>query len=754
MTVINLIIIINFSYILGIIIGLYFKKNIALIFFMIFLIYIVFINLRKTRRYINIILPIKKFIVLILTIIISSGIIIFNEKKFDNIYKNNEQIETFAIVLQNLRCDENYKTYKIKIDNKFFILRTPVEDSYNYGDFIHICGRFQIPRSYKNHGTFYYYNYLKSQKIYGNINADQIKFIKNKKLISKLFYNINFMINKKISNSFKREESSILKALILGNKDDLSDGLKSSIKENGLSHIIAISGMHVECIIIVVQSILNIFTKDKKLKKILILIIIIFYSLIIGFKVSAIRAIILSSIGIVAQLVYLKKNDFISLNFASFLILLYNPYCLFDSGFILSFSASIGVLYVYKIVNKFNIKNMIIKYFFEIFLISICVIITVLPLMIFLFKRLSITFLVTSLLITPIIFIIEFLSILFIISPNQLLFIFKPIIKILIIIFIKISNISLFSFYLKVPSFIEIILYYLVLFLILNKKIRKSFRLLLRKCIYMVLIVTCLQYVFLIFNNSLKIYFIDVGQGDSTLIVTPRNKKILIDGGGDEKYDIGKNVLIPFLLAKKIDTLDYVIVSHFDTDHVGGLLTVMEELNVKQVIISKQGEKSDNFQKFKEIAYKKKIKVLTVEKGDRLQIEKDLYLDFLWPNNKKMINTNRLNNNSIVCKLCYKKFSIIFTGDIEEIAEKQVLQEYRNNLQVLNSIILKVAHHGSKTSSIQDFIKEVEPEIALIGVGENNKFGHPSIDTINKLNKLRMSNKSNRYEWRNYNYSK
>ena len=754
MTVINLIIIINFSYILGIIIGLYFKKSIALIFFMIFLIYIVFINLRKTRRYINIILPIKKFIVLILTIIISSGIIIFNENKFDNIYKNNEQIETFAIVLQNLKCDENYKTYKIKIDNKFFILRTPVEDSYNYGDFIHICGRFQIPRSYKNHGTFYYYNYLKSQKIYGNINADQIKFIKNKKLISKLFYNLNFMINKKISNSFKREESSILKALILGNKDDLSDGLKSSIKENGLSHIIAISGMHVECIIIVVQSILNIFTKDKKLKKILILIIIIFYSLIIGFKVSAIRAIILSSIGIVAQLVYLKKNDFISLNFASFLILLYNPYCLFDSGFILSFSASIGVLYVYKIVNKFNIKNMIIKYFFEIFLISICVIITVLPLMIFLFKRLSITFLVTSLLITPIIFIIEFLSILFIISPNQLLFIFKPIIKILIIIFIKISNISLFSFYLKVPSFIEIILYYLVLFLILNKKIRKSFRLLLRKCIYMVLIVTCLQYVFLIFNNSLKIYFIDVGQGDSTLIVTPRNKKILIDGGGDEKYDIGKNVLIPFLLAKKIDTLDYVIVSHFDTDHVGGLLTVMEELNVKQVIISKQGEKSDNFQKFKEIAYKKKIKVLTVEKGDRLQIEKDLYLDFLWPNNKKMINTNRLNNNSIVCKLCYKKFSIIFTGDIEEIAEKQVLQEYRNNLQVLNSIILKVAHHGSKTSSIQDFIKEVEPEIALIGVGENNKFGHPSIDTINKLNKLRMSNKSNRYEWRNYNYSK
>lgn len=160
---------------------------------------------------------------------------------------------------------------------------------------------------------------------------------------------------------------------------------------------------------------------------------------------------------------------------------------------------------------------------------------------------------------------------------------------------------------------------------------------------------------------------------------------------------------------------------------------MMEELNVGQIIISKQGEDSENYQRFKKIVKEKKIKVKVITKGDKLQIEKDLYFDILWPNNSKLINENVLNNNSIVCKLHYKNFSMLFTGDIEEIAEKQILQEYKDNLQILNSTILKVGHHGSRTSSIQEFIEEVKPQIALIGVGENNKFGHPNNEVIERL---------------------
>ena len=110
----------------------------------------------------------------------------------------------------------------------------------------------------------------------------------------------------------------------------------------------------------------------------------------------------------------------------------------------------------------------------------------------------------------------------------------------------------------------------------------------------------------------------------------------------------------------------------------------------------------------------------------------------LWPTKSELINENVLNNNSIVCKLCYKNFSMLFTGDIEEIAEKRILQEYKDNLQLLNSTILKVAHHGSKTSSTKEFINVVKPKVALIGVGKNNKFGHPNEDVIKRLENIRM----------------
>lgn len=163
----------------------------------------------------------------------------------------------------------------------------------------------------------------------------------------------------------------------------------------------------------------------------------------------------------------------------------------------------------------------------------------------------------------------------------------------------------------------------------------------------------------------------------------------------------------------------------------------MEELKVGYVVICKQGEKSENYERFEKIIKEKNIQVLVVEKGDKIKIEKELNIDILWPDNSKLISENILNNNSIVCKLKYNNFSMLFTGDIEEVAEKQILQEYKNNKNLLNSTIIKVAHHGSKTSSTQEFIEAVKSQIALIGVGENNKFGHPNDEVIKRLQNMR-----------------
>ena len=152
-------------------------------------------------------------------------------------------------------------------------------------------------------------------------------------------------------------------------------------------------------------------------------------------------------------------------------------------------------------------------------------------------------------------------------------------------------------------------------------------------------------------------------------------------------------MLVPYLLDRRIKTLNYVIISHFDEDHVGGILTVMQELKAKKAIIARQFENSNNYKKFIKLAQEKKIKVIVVEAGDVINIEKDINLKVLWPDSKNKINENVLNNNSLVCKLEYKSFSIMLTGDIEEIAENAILTKYKNNAKILKANILKVAHH-------------------------------------------------------------
>lgn len=164
------------------------------------------------------------------------------------------------------------------------------------------------------------------------------------------------------------------------------------------------------------------------------------------------------------------------------------------------------------------------------------------------------------------------------------------------------------------------------------------------------------------------------------------------------------------------------------------MLHILQEIKVETVIIGNQYESSENYKEFQRLVNMKKVNAHVVEAGNKIQIETNLYFYVLWPTSINMISDNAINNNSLVCKLVYKNFSMLFTGDIEEIAEKAILSKYVNKQEVLNADILKVAHHGSKTSSIKEFINAVNPKYAVIGVGKDNKFGHPSEKTLETLN--------------------
>ena len=319
-----------------------------------------------------------------MTVLVTAiAVITVKEKRFENTFENNENIKIRAIV----KSYAEEKTYGneviVEANNRKYILDIPKSVSMQYGDIVEIEGKYQSIISYKNSGVFNYKESLKKENIYGKIKLTKYKKVGKKKSIYNYFVDIKHEIKEKIANSFNRQTSSIMVALLLGDKGDIDNKIKEYIQENGLSHLLAISGMHISCLILIFQKLLDFISEDNRQKKIAIILILTIFGLIIGFVASAMRAIIMAILAITAKLFYRKNNYLIDISIASLLILFYNPYYLVDSGFQLSFVATIGIIYFFPRLNKFKFKNKFVKYFFEIFLVTISVVITIFPLTIY-----------------------------------------------------------------------------------------------------------------------------------------------------------------------------------------------------------------------------------------------------------------------------------------------------------------------------------------------------------------------------------
>lgn len=161
---------------------------------------------------------------------------------------------------------------------------------------------------------------------------------------------------------------------------------------------------------------------------------------------------------------------------------------------------------------------------------------------------------------------------------------------------------------------------------------------------------------------------------------------------------------------------------------------MLENLKVDTIIIGKQDSEYENCVKFLKLAQAKNAKVISVQAGEALKVDQYAYFQILWPDVQNMISDNGINNNSILAKFVYCNFSMLFTGDIEEKAEKEIIEKYKNS-DILDCNVLKVAHHGSKSSSMQEMVNKVTPQIAVIGVGENN-YGHPNKKVISRIENL------------------
>ena len=782
--------------------GLYFKRSIVFLYIpIIVIIYLIkmgkknkkkklkILNPKRYFRYFKLFINKQALIIIIIFSIISNSIVIYKNIEYEKSFKDEEILEGTAIVLsQKEEKDYNY-TYKIKLlkgknKNKCLYLKIDKKQEVNleYGDKIFITGEFQEPQGMRNEGGFNYKEYLKSLNIYGSVKAKNIKVIEQNK--GNIFMNFTYKISDEIKENIEEfmgeKYSGLLLGLLLGDSSKIDENMEENFKITSLTHILAVSGAQVSYIIAAMYSLLKRKIGIQK-TRVVIIASLIFYTALTGFSPSIVRAGIMGIILMISGLVF-RKNDIInSIAISLFFMLVYNPFLLENVGLQLSYLGTIGIIGFNKtiilILKNIQIRNrkwkykinrkliLLISKIKEILAVTMSASLAVVPVMIYHFNLFGTYFLITNLLasiiIGPITLLGTLLVIISFISIN-IAKILSYILKFLIDILLFISSFSklpISKIYIPTPkiSFIIIIYLSLIISLFIYKvfhernpnttilRVRNLLALVKYKfkqnrnyIIKRIVIINIVIFLCIIFiPRDLKINFVDVGQGDSTFIITPKNKTILIDGGGSNtgSFDVGENTLLPYILDKGYNKIDLMIISHFDSDHVGGLLTILEEIKVEKVLIAKQEEQSENYKRFLNIVKEKNIPVIVGKRGDKINIEKDLYLDILFPESEQ-IEENVINNNSLVFNIYYNNFSMLFTGDIEEIAEKRIIEI--TNKSRLKADIIKIPHHGSKTSSTRELLEIVLPKIALIGVGKDNLFGHPSSETIDKLDELEI----------------
>lgn len=718
-----------------------------LLFILTFLIFGILIYYFLSKIYIKFILF---FVLLFLSLYLSKiyklkfpkYLVLFSLLGYFLMYLNNipytlsENQEINAIGYINSIEKTSNNKYKLKISTKYINGNTKKLNILVYTDNLH---NIKVGAKVDTKGVVYYPNKKSNNTSYDeelnfkidNITykmyANKIEVLKYNKIKTYL-YNLKENICNIYDDILPQKESNILKAMILGEKQFLDNETIDLYRTSGIYHILAISGLHIGILSLFLTKIFKFV--NRRFGYIFVIIILIFYCIFTGASLSTVRATIMCITVLIANILF-RNPDFISsISLSAIILLIKNPYYLFDIGFLYSYTSVFSIAFLGgRICSIYNIKGI-----YKAFIISFFVCLSIKPITAYYFYNFTILDTLLNIIIIPfmsIVVIIGFISSIvgmfsipiakFLIgSVYYILRLFTYICKV-------VENMNFNNIIIGRPSIFVIISLYIMLFFIgyafydkyLLKK-RKKF-------------INIGMGIFIIFVSisiltpkPFTITMLDVGQGDS--IVGINNDGVfLIDGGGNNNFSTGENIILPYLKSKGIQTIDFVFVSHNDSDHIKGIIEILDKIKIKNLFLPINNTLDENYETLLNIAKDKNIPIYFLQNGDSLTLGKNLNFDVLHPN-KEFLDKDD-NNNSLVLKLNYNNNSILFTGDIEKRAEEFLL----NNNKNLKSDILKVAHHGSKTSTTTDFIKNVTPKDALISCKENNIYKHPSEETLKTL---------------------
>lgn len=628
--------------------------------------------------------------------------------KYESVYKGSE--EDFLCSIDNYKIEEDKMklelvckeklvgSYYFKNDEyKFF------KEKVNIGNRVIVKGKLVSPKNNTVPYLFNYKKYLYNKRVYYTLKIDSIKILNEN---SNPFIKLKNRVIKHV-NSYK--DSTYLYAFILGKTELISDEVLTSYRENGISHLFALSGLHVSIFSSILLFILKKLRFKEILNYVLIFIFLLLFSFITGFSPSILRASLLFFLLSINKVFYLNIRTLDILYLVFIILVIINPFIIYNLSFILSFTAAFFLIFSSDLLKGKN-------YFVSLFKVSLLSYFASLPLSIYYFGYTNLLGTILNLVFVPLVS--------FVVFPLTLLtFIISKFYSILNITTNLLESLSLlfnkFKIIIYFPRinliFVFIYLSILMLYIKFKKKI----------CLYLIIVLLIFFKIRPYMDNNTYIYYLDVGQGDSILVVTPHLKKtILIDTGGivsfNENYksNIVKNKTIPFFRRIGINKVDYLFLTHGDYDHAGEANVLLSNFCVKKVFINK-----GNINNIEKKINNKEVLTL-----------KNFVIDNIKVNSLNNNVFNNENDDSTILLFNIYDYKFLFMGDASIKTEEYLL----NNYILPNVDILKVGHHGSYTSTSTDFINVIKPKYSVISVGENNMYKHPNKSVLDILDNTKL----------------
>lgn len=634
-----------------------------------------------------------------------------------------------------------------------------------YGRKISCTGKLYAFDGELNPGQFDANAYYKNEGYTGILDAKDIRIVKEEESFSPDIYlhRLNLAISEKYKKILGDKNAGSLSAMVLGDKRGLDEEIKELYQENSISHLLSISGLHISLLGGAVFLFLRRLKVSFSFPLITSSIILIIYGAFTGFSVSTSRAIVMMSVLFISFVIG-KSYDLPSgLALAALILIVMNHRVIYQSGFLLSFFAVIGIFYIMpELLYIFKVdiyhKRGIIKglhLLLASIISSISILLATLPIVLNNFYEVSLTGIILNIIVIPLMSLVVITGLLggFVALVSEILGSFilgiTHYILNLYTLFCRLGDrLTFLRLIIGKPDKWQIVLYYLILvivfyFLALKRRENKLRSLKnnlpegynTSKRIVVTGLMTFTSFLIIAYKpREFSINMLDIGQGDCFVVNDGNNDIYISDCGSTTVQNVGKTRLLPFLKSKGWGKVDTIFISHMDKDHVNGVNDLLKcaEITIGRIIIS-ASYTSDKLncaelEELKELAKMRDIKLFYMKKGDEI-VGKDISFRCIYPTGEEDIKDQ--NEASIVMRMDYKGLSMLFTGDIAGSTEEKIIDS--TGKDILDCDILKVCHHGSKNSSTDDFLKKVSPKLYLISCGLMNRYGHPHRDALSRM---------------------